>query len=56
LVYSQKFTDVNDAITAERQIKGWNRRKKEALINGDFELLHSLAECKNETNYKNKNY
>ncbi len=54
LVYSQQFTNINDAIAAERQIKGWSRRKKEALINGDFDLLHSLAECKNETTYKNK--
>ena len=54
LVYSQQFADINDAIVAERQIKGWSRRKKVALINGDFDLLHSLAECKNETSYKNK--
>ncbi len=55
LVYSQQLTYINDSITAERQIKGWSRRKKEALINGDFDLLHTLAECKNETSYKNKN-
>jgi putative endonuclease len=54
LVYSQQFANINDAIAAERQIKGWNRRKKEALINGDFDLLHNLAECKNETTYKNR--
>jgi len=54
LVYSQQFTNIDDAIAAERQVKGWSRRKKEALINGDFDLLHSLAECKNETSYKNK--
>jgi putative endonuclease len=56
LVYSQHFTDIKDAISAERQIKGWSRRKKEALINGNFDLLHSLAKCKNETNYKNKEH
>jgi len=50
-----QFTNINDAIIAERQIKGWSKRKKEALINGDFDLLHTLVECKNETNYKNKN-
>lgn len=54
LVYSQQFANINDAIAAERQIKGWSRSKKEALINGDFDLVHSLAECKNETSYKNK--
>jgi len=54
LVFSQKFANVNDAVKAERQIKGWNRKKKEALIKGDFDLLHNLAECKNDTNYKNR--
>ena len=54
LVYSQQFSNINEAIAAERRIKGWNRSKKEALIKGDFDLLHNLAECKNETSYKNK--
>ena len=54
LVYSQEFSDINDAIKAERQIKGWNRKKKEALINGDFDLLHELAKCKNESSSYNK--
>jgi putative endonuclease len=40
LVFSQEFSDISDAIRVERQIKGWNRKKKEALINGDFDLLH----------------
>jgi predicted GIY-YIG superfamily endonuclease len=35
----------------EEQLKGWSRKKKKALINGDIKLLHSLAECKNESNY-----
>jgi len=54
LVYSQKFYDVKEAIEAERKIKAWSRKKKEALINGDFELLHDLAVCKNESYDKNK--
>ena len=53
LVFSEYFEDVYFAISAERQIKGWTRAKKMVLINGDFELLHELAGCKNETNYKN---
>ena len=43
LVYSQEFSDINDAIVAERKIKGWSRKKKEALINENFDLLHVLA-------------
>ena len=54
LVYTQQFASIADAIFAEKQIKGWSRRKKEALINCDFDLLHNLSECKNETSYKNK--
>lgn len=39
LVFVQRFKDPNQAIAFEKQIKGWSRRKKEALINGDFDLL-----------------
>jgi putative endonuclease len=46
LVFSEYFNNVNDAISAERQIKGWSRSKKEALINGDFELLKELSKKK----------
>jgi putative endonuclease len=43
LVFSQWFERITDAIAAERQIKGWSRAKKEALIRGDFEALQILA-------------
>src|SRR3978361_1385015 len=43
LVFSQWFERVTDAIAAERQIRGWSRAKKEALIRGDFEGLRSLS-------------
>ncbi|HKX07741.1 MAG TPA: hypothetical protein VJN67_06080 [Stellaceae bacterium] len=33
-----------DGYFYERQIKGWSRAKKEALIKGDFELLHLLSQ------------
>jgi predicted GIY-YIG superfamily endonuclease len=52
LVWSQEFPEIRFAIQAERQIKGWSRKKKEALIKGDLDLLHNLAECKNVTNYR----
>jgi len=44
LVWQQEFQRVTDAIAAERQIKGWGRAKKEALIQGDFELLQLLSQ------------
>ncbi len=43
LVFSQHFQRITDAIAAERQLKGWRRDKKEALIRGEFELLPTLA-------------
>jgi putative endonuclease len=48
LVWSQEFDRITDAIAAERQVKGWTRAKKEALIAGDFESLHELARCRSE--------
>ena len=46
LVWSQEFENVTDAISVERQIKGWNRAKKEALIRSDFEAIRRLASRK----------
>ena len=46
LVYSNRFTNVNDAINAEKQIKVWSRAKKEALIIGDYDLLKLLSRGK----------
>ena len=43
LVYADYFQRITDAIAAERQLKGWRRAKKEALIAGRFELLPELA-------------
>jgi len=43
LVWSCEFQQITDAISAERQIKGWSRAKKEALIRGDEKALVLLA-------------
>ena len=43
LVYSESFDRIVDAIAAERQLKGWSRAKKEALIAGDFDRLSALS-------------
>ncbi len=34
LIYYEHFQDVEIAISREKQIKGWTRKKKEDLING----------------------
>ncbi len=43
LMHSMSFRDVWDAIHAETVVKAWSRKKKEALIAGDEELLRELA-------------
>jgi putative endonuclease len=43
LVFSQWFERITDAIAAERQIKGWSRAKKEALIHANYDALQALA-------------
>jgi putative endonuclease len=43
LVYSEYFERIVDAIASERQVKGWSRAKKEALIAGRFDLLPALS-------------
>ena len=42
-VWSERFDRITDAISAERQIKGWSRAKKEALIKGDWDRIRLLA-------------
>jgi putative endonuclease len=43
LAWSEYFDRITDAIAVERQIKGWSRAKKEALIGGDWESLKIFA-------------
>ena len=43
LVWHQHFLSITDAIAVERQLKGWSRRKKEALIAGDYDALRASA-------------
>jgi len=43
LIWAKWFGDLRDAHTMERQIKGWSRAKKMALIDGDSETLIRLS-------------
>jgi putative endonuclease len=53
LVFQENFEDVNQAIAFEKQIKGWRREKKEAVIKGDWHLLPDLARTAKENNQTN---
>lgn len=54
LVYFEEFSRIDDAFYREKQIQGWSRKKKEALICGKTNLLNELADCKNASHFKNK--
>ncbi|WP_350288506.1 GIY-YIG nuclease family protein [uncultured Croceitalea sp.] len=43
LVWHQEFENPKEAIAKEKQLKGWSRKKKEALITSDLELLPKLS-------------
>lgn len=43
LVWHQDFAERDQAFAAERQIKGWSRAKKEALIEGDWDAVQLLS-------------
>ena len=43
LVWHQMFATRNEASAAERQIKGWSRAKKRALVVGDWQRISELA-------------
>ena len=43
LAWSQECTTREEALAAEIQIKGWSRRKKEAMMRGDWSNVAHLA-------------
>jgi len=43
LVYSQEFDSIAEAFYWEKQVQGWGRSKREALIRGERQLLPGLA-------------
>ena len=47
LVFAQEFQTFLEARSRERQIKGWSRKKKEALFLGDWDSLVKLSKSKN---------
>ncbi len=49
LKWFESYTDPSQAIKVERQLKGWSRRKKAALIEEDWEKV--VAFSKNHTRF-----
>ncbi len=46
LVFSQACAIREEALAAEQQIKGWGRKKKEAMMRGDWAEVSRLAKSK----------
>jgi len=46
LVYFEEYERIDDAFAREKQVQGWGRKKKEALMKGEYGKLPSLAKKK----------
>jgi predicted GIY-YIG superfamily endonuclease len=46
LTFCQDFPTREEALTSEQQIKGWSRKKKEAMMRGDWAEVSRLAKSK----------
>ena len=44
LAWAQEFPTRTDALSVERQIKGWSHEKKQALIENNFEKIHQIVQ------------
>jgi putative endonuclease len=53
LVFCEECDRIDDAFYREKQVQGWSRKKKEALMASDYNQIHLLAVCKNETHCRN---
>ena len=55
LVWASEATEYYyDALRWEKQIKGWNRAKKKALIRGDFDAIHEIVKVERKQREKIK--
>ena len=49
LRYWLRFSDIHQAIAWEKQLKGWGRKKKEALFNEDWDEISRLAKSRSQS-------
>ena len=45
LLYYEEYSRIDKAFYREKQVQGWSRKKKEALIEGKSDLLPLLAKA-----------
>lgn len=48
LKYYELYGRIDHAFYREKQVQGWSRKKREALINGEFEKLPELSQNNQE--------
>ncbi len=53
LIYYEDFETVSEAFRREKQIQGWSRAKKVALIKKNIKELKLLAQCQNSSHHMN---
>jgi len=49
LVWWAEMPNEHEAFLHERQIKGWSRAKKEALIQDDWDRVHAIVKRERES-------
>ena len=49
LVYTEEYPRIDEAFRREKQVQGWSRVKKEALIRGDYDALPDLSSNQSES-------
>lgn len=45
LLYYEEYQRIDEAFYREKQVQGWSRKKKEALMKGNVDLLPELAKA-----------
>jgi putative endonuclease len=56
LVYCEEHARIDEAFYREKQVQGWSRAKKKALIEHNWEKIKELAECMNRSHWKNAGF
>ena len=51
LMFAIGFDKNQDAFDFETKIKGWSRKKKEALFKSNWDEIHELSKCNNESSH-----
>jgi len=49
LVYYEEFDRIDEAFYREKQVQGWSRKKKEALIKGEYDGLPELSKSRSKS-------